>query len=98
MNAPALSPEVLRAAANERVRRALAMIERAQNELASACAELSALEGGAPVWNACHKLTDKVHAFWYRVDSFRQRGRFKLDGTNVEGLARRLAASQAAQS
>lgn len=95
---PTLSPETLRLAARERVQRAMTLIERAQNDLGAACAELSALEGGIPVWTACHKLTDKVHAFWYRVDSFRQRGRFKLDGANVEGLARRLAASQAARS
>lgn len=90
----ALTPEQLRAAANDKVRRALMLIERAQNDLGSACAELSALEGGIPVWTACHKLTDKVHAFWYRVDRFRSSGRFKLDGTNVEALERRLTANQ----
>lgn len=90
----ALTPEQLRAAANEKVRRALVLIERAQNDLGSACAELSALEGGIPIWTACHKLADKVHCFWYRVDRFRAGGKFKLDGTNVEAIERRLANQQ----
>lgn len=93
MSAATLSPEDLKRAARERVQRAMTLIERAQNDLGAACAELSALEGGIPVWTACHKLTDKVHAFWYRVERFRNGGRYKLDGTNVEALQRRLAAA-----
>ena len=93
----ALTQEQLRAEAVLRVRRALAKVETAQNALNEACAELSALEGGIPVWTACHKLADKVHAFWYRVDRFRSGGKFKLDGTNVEALERRLAAEAARQ-
>ena len=85
-----LTEEQLRAEALRRVSRALALIEQAQNDLGSACAELSALEGGMRVWNACRKLTDRVHEFWYRIDGFRASGRFKLDGTNVAALARRL--------
>lgn len=92
MNAPTITPDTLKLAARQRVNRALALIERAQNDLGSACAELSTLEGGVPVWNACHKLTDKVHAFWYRVEAFRNGGRYKLDRTHVEALERKLAA------
>ena len=100
MSAPKLTDAQLRAAAEERVRRAMALVERAQNDLASACGELSALVGGIPVWKACHKLTDRVHAFWYRVQRFQQGGKFKLDRVNVEALERRLsaAASTAVQS
>ena len=91
-----VSPQILQQAARARVTKALEHIERAQNELASACGELSALNGGVPVWTACHKLTDRVHAFWHRVESFRNGGRFSLDSTNVEALARRLAAEKRA--
>lgn len=91
----ALTEQQLRAAAQDRVRRALTHIEAAQNHLASARAELSALEGGIPVWTACHKLTDRVHGFWYRIDRFRSSGRYRLDGTNIEALQRRLTAQTA---
>jgi hypothetical protein len=85
-----LTEEQLRAEALRRVRRALALIEQAQNDLSSACVELSALEGGSRVWAACVKLHVLVHGVWHRVDEFRASGRFKLDGTNVAALARRL--------
>jgi hypothetical protein len=88
-----LTPEQLRAEANARVRNALARIERAQNELASACADLSSLVGGIQVWNVCHKLTDKVRDFWYRVDRFRAGGKFSLDSINVEAIERRMSAT-----
>lgn len=80
-----------------RLNRACALIERAQNDLASACGELSALNGGIPTWTACHKLTDRVKSFWYRVDNFRKVGRWSLDETNVQALERRLAELEAAQ-
>lgn len=81
----------IRAAAEARVRQAMRYIENAQNELARACAELSAITHGIPVWNACHKLTDKVHAFWYRVQDFSHGRRYSLDSANIEALARALA-------
>lgn len=81
-----LSEKELRDAAVAAATRALRHIENAQNELAAACGELSRLKRGIPVWTACHKLTDKVHAFWYRVDSFRAGGRYSLDDVNVEAL------------
>lgn len=90
MTEPEISAEVLRAAGDARIKRAMAAIERAQNELAAACSELSALEGGIPVWRTCNKLTDRVHAHWYRVKDFRDRGRWKLDSTHVEALRRQL--------
>lgn len=90
-----LTPEQIRAAARLRVQSAMRHIENAQNELAAACADLSAITGGVPIWNACHKMTDKVHAFWYRVQTFSFGTRYSLDSANVEGLQRRLAASKA---
>lgn len=86
----AVPPELARAEAQRLVREALDHIQEAQNELAHACAALSALVGGVPVWKATGKLYDSVHALWYRVDGFRTGGRYKLDGVNLEALARRL--------
>jgi len=88
------TPEQIRVEGQLRMRRALELIERAQNDLASACAELSTLEGAVPVWNTCNKLTDKVHAFWHRVNLFRNGGRFKLDSIHIDSLRRRLNATQ----
>lgn len=87
------SPGQLRAEAQLRVQKALDHIQQAQNELGSACAELSALVGGIPVWKATGTLYDRVRALWYRVESFRARGRFQLDSINVEALERRAADS-----
>lgn len=84
-----LSPEQLRAEAQLRVLRALEKIQEAQNQLGQACAELSALQGGVPVWKATSKLYDRVHALWYRVERFRQQGRYRLDSVNVQALERR---------
>ncbi len=88
-----LSPERLKAEAELRIRRALAHIQRAQNELAAACSELSALEYGYPTQKAVSKVYDAVHAVWYRVQRFQLSGRFRLDPTNVEALERREGAS-----
>lgn len=86
-----LSPDELRATAIASVRKALDHLQRAQDELGAACAELSRLNGGVPVWKAASKLYDAVHALWYRVDSFRAGGRFELDSINVEALQKRRA-------
>lgn len=83
-----LTKEQLRAAAEARVRNALAHIQEAQNHLGAAREQLSALCGGIPVWKSAGKLYDRVHTFWYRVERFRQRGRFKLDDSNIKALER----------
>ncbi len=89
-----LTQEQIRTAARMRVESAMAHIERAQNELSSACADLSAITGGVPIWTACHKMTDKVHAFWYRVQNFSYGTKYSLDSVNIEGLKRRLAVAK----
>jgi oxalate decarboxylase/phosphoglucose isomerase-like protein (cupin superfamily) len=89
-----LTPEQIKAAATIRVDRAMNLIEQAQNNLASACAELSAIEGGVTVWSMCHKLTDRVHTFWYRVQRFRSGGKYRLDGTHIEDLKNSIAKSR----
>jgi len=91
---PVPAKEQIRAAAVYKVREAMRRIENAQNELAAACAELSAITHGMPVWNACHKLTGKVHAFWYRVQEFSHSSRYSLDSANIEGLAKALTRRQ----
>lgn len=86
--------EQIRAAAQAKINGALALIERAQNDLSRACGELSAITSGVPVWKACHGMTDKVHALWWRVHHFRNAGKFGLDSMHIESLSRRLAESQ----
>lgn len=82
------SPD-MRAAATVRIERALALIERAQNDLGSACGELSALEGAIPVWKATSAKYDQVKALWYRIHNQRMLGRYRLDETNIEAELRR---------
>jgi hypothetical protein len=43
------------------------------------------------VWRLLGKLYDRVHAAWYRVESSRKAGRFRLDGIATDALARRAA-------
>lgn len=81
----------IRAEAEFRLRRAMQHIQQAQNELTIACGDLSAITHGAAVWSACIKLTDKVHAFWYRVQDFSYTKRYGLDSVNIEALAQALA-------
>jgi len=83
---PANLQQIARAVAEDRIRHAMELIEQAQNDLALACAELSAVTGGVPIWRATSKLHDRVKAHWYRVDAFRGRGRFGLDSLNTEAL------------
>jgi hypothetical protein len=66
------------AAAELRVRNALQHIERAQNELARACAELSSIRGAMPMWRKISRLHDVVKAAWYAIND-KDRGRWQLD-------------------
>lgn len=85
----------IRAAAEAKIAKALALIERAQNDLCSACSELSAITHGAQMWNATSKMADKVRATWWRVHHFRMRGKFGLDSMNVAALEKKLATQEA---
>lgn len=96
MSAAKLPADRLRAESELRVRRALARIQRAQLELNAARSDLSALCGGVQVWKATGNLEIKVRALWYRVEGFRQKGRYRLDDTNIEEIISRDAG--AAQS
>lgn len=85
------TPEQLKAAAHARVDRACALIERAQNDLDSACAELSTLVGGCTVWKATSTMGDRVKSLWWKVHNFRMGARYKLDDMHVDSLRRELA-------
>lgn len=90
------SKEQIRAATLAKIQRACDAIQEAQNQLGTACGELSALMYGAPAWKKASKLYDTVHAFWYVVDGLRQHSRVTLDSTNVDGLRRALERKAAA--
>ena len=93
-----MNEKEIRAASIVRVQRAMELIETAQNNLASACAELSTLEGAVSPWKACSKLTDKVHKFWYDVKRFRDAGRYRLDRNNIATLEDRKSLREAADA
>lgn len=80
---------LLQAEARRRVLNALDRIEAAQGELSAACGELSSLIGGISCWKATSKLHDSVKALWYRVERFRQGGKYSLDSINTEAFLRR---------
>jgi hypothetical protein len=70
-----------------RVAKALEHIERAQNELAAACAELSAITGGAiSFWRKSSKLSHTCRSLWYALEGY-PRFRWKLDGMHAEEAA-----------
>jgi hypothetical protein len=93
----AIPDATLRAAALARCDQAMRHIQQALNEMDRACEMLSGLCYGAPEYNKAWALREKVHAFWYVVEALRQRGKVRLDSTNVEALAARLAAQAAAK-
>lgn len=62
-----------------RVEDALKKIERAQNDLAAACADLSAIIGAVPLWKRASSLSDACHKFWWSLRN-RDRRRWRLDG------------------
>lgn len=64
-------------AAGAKINRALVLIERAQNALSEACAELSPVVGVCPEWERVGKLADRVKAQWHRLN--RLDGPFRLD-------------------
>lgn len=89
MTAAKMTPEELKAAARARLDLACQLIERAQNDLDSACGHLSTLVGGIPMWNATSKLGDRVKALWWKVHNFRMGGRYKLDDMTVQAMEKR---------
>jgi hypothetical protein len=66
-----------------RVRRALELIESAQNDLSRASAELSAVIGAIPMWRRTAKLSDACKRTWYELEQ-RDRRRWALDGMHSD--------------
>jgi hypothetical protein len=80
-----------------RVYNAKARIERAQNELSAACADLSAIVGAITNWGRASKLSSACKALWYRLDGCdRTRWKWKLDGMHGDARAAAVAAAEAA--
>jgi hypothetical protein len=88
-----LTDDQIRAESQVKVRRALAKIQEAQNTLNDACSDLSTLCGGVVVWKATGKMADQTKALWYKVEAFRQKGRFKIDSLTIDAIERRSHAS-----
>jgi hypothetical protein len=85
---------LLKRLADDRVNRCLDQVQRAQDELDRACNELSALCHGAVLYKATQTLRERVHRHWYKVQAFRQRGKYVLDHTNVTAIEQKLAAKE----
>lgn len=84
-----LTDAQIRAATQARLQQALAAVQRAQDELGTACQCLSALEWGDPAYQQASKLYDQVHAFWYVIDGLRHHRKVRLDRLNIEAIERR---------
>lgn len=80
----------------ELLQRALDRVQRAQNELDLACADISTILGGVKIWRKSGKVSDQVKAFWYELDRFQgkmeDKGGALADGTTVKAALRRAAA------
>jgi hypothetical protein len=87
----AIPDATIKAVALARVDTALQCVQRAQDELSRACEMLSPLCHGAPAYSKCGALRDRVHSFWYVLDSLRGAGKVRLDSLNLEALAVRMA-------
>ena len=88
-----LTAKQIQAETTRRTELALQHIEAAQGLMASACAELSTLEGAIPMWEKASKMHDDIKAFWYCVN--RSRGQYHLDEMHRISLAQRIADAQA---
>ena len=92
-----LDPETIKRASREKIARAMRHVENAQHELRSAQQELSALRGGVPVWKAAGKLSDVCHTFWYRLQRFKDAGKYSLDSVHMDLLRARIEKAAATQ-
>lgn len=65
--------------AEARIRRAMVLVERAQNDLARAAADLSVLRYGDPTSMKVYAVSEKAHAVWYRVRELLSNRKIELD-------------------
>jgi hypothetical protein len=85
---------------DERLQKALRQIEKAQNLLADALADLSTIMGGAAVWTQGGKVHEQVRGYWHQVAFLRRRlavrGGVRVDDVTLEAeLGRRNAQNSA---
>lgn len=66
------------AAAELRVARALEHVQRAQDEMDLALAQLSSIRGALPMGERGRKVREAIRSFWYRLDGANRR-RWELD-------------------
>ena len=77
--------------AEQRIRKALALIQEAQNLVGQAAQQLCPVRGIGNLWNDTGKLHDRVKDHWYRVEGARQRGRadvpadYKMPAAQIGG-------------
>jgi hypothetical protein len=79
-----------KALAAERIASAMRRVEAAQNELHAAAADLSGIAGGLAWCRAAGALGDRAKALWYRLERFKNSGRYDLDGISRAALGPRL--------
>lgn len=53
----------------EKLRQALALVERAQRTLEEACVELCPILGFVGDWQESHRLAERVNAYWLRLNA-----------------------------
>lgn len=82
----------------EKFELAMKRIERAQNLIDLATADLSSILGGVKIWRETSALGDKVKNHWYRVESayntMLSRGGPRVDESTVEFERQRSAAKE----
>jgi hypothetical protein len=66
------------ASAELRVARALEHVQRAQDEMDMALAQLSSIRGAAPMGERGRKAREAIRSFWYRLDGANRR-KWELD-------------------
>ena len=69
--------------AAERIERALTKIERAQNLLYEAAAELSPIVGMVKQWERVGKLGDACKERWYSLKGDAQKKTYRIDEVNL---------------
>lgn len=67
--------------AGERIERALQKVERAQNLLGEAAAELSPIIGMVNLWKKACRLGDETQSYWHRLSREGRGKRYSVDAT-----------------
>lgn len=66
--------------ARTKYKKALVLIEQAQNTLSDACQELCPLIGAIEEWEDCGKAYQHVHDLWRRIAYSSAKDNVKMDG------------------